>query len=57
MHNIVVWQASRERQHTPISSKKGSPDQVKIAPVSRVVNQLVFIEITNRNIVTYKEQG
>lgn len=52
MHNIVVWM-----QHTSISSKKGSPDQVKIVPVTRVVNQLVFIEITNKNIVTYKEQG
>lgn len=57
MHDIVVWQTPWEMQHTPISSQKGSPDQVKVAPVSRVVNQLAFIEITNRNIVTYKKQG
>lgn len=57
MHNIVVWQTPWEMQHTPVSSQKGSPDQVNIAPVSRVVNQLVFIETTNRNIVTYKKQG
>lgn len=57
MHDIVVWQTPWEMQHTPISSQKGSLDQVKIAPVSRAVNQLAFIEITNRNIVTYKKQG